>query len=41
MRPERRTTLIEREFAHYCIDIAAMSETRLVGEGLIARCKGG
>nr|XP_014348724.1 PREDICTED: craniofacial development protein 2-like [Latimeria chalumnae] len=32
-RPERRTALIARELAHYNIDIAALSETRLAGEG--------
>ncbi|BHF64970.1 hypothetical protein SprV_0200797900 [Sparganum proliferum] len=26
-RPERRTTLVERELAHYKVDIAALSET--------------
>ena len=31
-RPERRTALIEKELAHYRIDIAALSETRLADE---------
>ena len=32
-RPERRTALIARELDRYNIDIAALSETRLAGEG--------
>ena len=32
-RPERRTALIASELARYNIDIAALSETRLAGEG--------
>ncbi|BFY98783.1 hypothetical protein BsWGS_01823 [Bradybaena similaris] len=34
-RPERRTALIARELNRYKIDIAALSETRLAGEGQI------
>ena len=33
-RPERRTALIAKDFAHYRIDIAALSETRLANEGV-------
>ena len=32
-RPDRRTALVARELARYNIDIAALSETRLAGEG--------
>ena len=32
-RPQRRTALIANELARYSIDIAALSETRLAGEG--------
>lgn len=32
-RPERRTALVSRELARFNIDIAALSETRLPGEG--------
>ena len=32
-RPQRRTALIGKELARYGIDIAALSETRLAGEG--------
>ena len=32
-RPQRRTALIPNEHARYCIDIAALSETRLAGVG--------
>ena len=32
-RPQRRTALIASELARYKIDIAALSETRLAGEG--------
>jgi exonuclease III len=38
-RPERRTALIGRELARYNVDIAALSETRLAGEGQI--CESG
>ena len=34
-RPERRTALIARELSRYNIDIAALSETRLAGEGAL------
>uniref|UniRef100_H3ABH8 Reverse transcriptase domain-containing protein n=1 Tax=Latimeria chalumnae TaxID=7897 RepID=H3ABH8_LATCH len=40
-RPERRTALIARELACYNIDIAALSETRLAGEGSIEERGGG
>ena len=40
-RPERRTALVARELAHYYIDIAALSETRLAEEGLVTELKGG
>ncbi|KAL8612440.1 hypothetical protein ACOMHN_058568 [Nucella lapillus] len=40
-RSERRTALIARELARYCIDIAAISETRLEDEGSVAEPKGG
>ena len=32
-RPQRRTALIGKELARYGIDVAALSETRLAGEG--------
>ena len=32
-RPQRRTALIANELERYNIDIAALSETRLAGEG--------
>lgn len=38
-RPQRRTALIASELARYNIDIAALSETRLAGEGEL--CKRG
>lgn len=41
MRPERRTALVARELARYRIDIAALTETRLAGEGSVAELKGG
>ena len=41
MRAERRTALIARELARYRIDIAALSETRLAGEGSLAELRGG
>jgi len=31
--PERKTALVDRELARYGIDIAALSETRLIGHG--------
>ena len=34
-RPERRTTLVGREFDRYKVEIAALSETRLAEEGLL------
>ena len=41
LRAERRTALIARELARYRIDIAALSETRLAGEGSLTELKGG
>ena len=32
-RPERRTAIVAQQLADYDIDIAALSETRLAGEG--------
>ena len=32
-RPQRRTALIASELGRYHVDIAALSETRLAGEG--------
>ena len=32
-RPERRTALITAELKRYNVDIAALSETRIAGEG--------
>ena len=32
-RPERRTALVGRELDRYKVEIAALSETRLAGEG--------
>ena len=40
-RPERRTALIGRELAKYNIDIAALSETRLAGEGQLCEVGAG
>ena len=40
-RPERRTALIGRELARYKIDIAALSETRLAGEGQLCEIGAG
>lgn len=40
-RPERRTAIIARELQRCRIDIAALSETRLVGEGQLEEEKGG
>ncbi|XP_048588402.1 craniofacial development protein 2-like [Nematostella vectensis] len=34
-RPERRTALVASELGRYNIDIAALSETRLAGEGML------
>ena len=34
-RPERRTSLVGREFGRYKVEIAALSETRLAEEGLL------
>ena len=34
-RPERKTALIAKELAHYRIDTAALSETRLADEGIL------
>ena len=32
-RPRRRTALVASELGRYDVDIAALSETRLAGEG--------
>lgn len=40
-RPQRRTALVARELAHYNIDIAALSETRLANEGQLSESGGG
>ncbi|XP_035699628.1 craniofacial development protein 2-like [Branchiostoma floridae] len=40
-RPSRRTALVARELARYNIDIAALSETRLPGEGQLSELGGG
>lgn len=40
-RPERRTAMISRELRNFRIDIAALSETRLVDEGQLKEEKGG
>ncbi|XP_026502255.1 craniofacial development protein 2-like, partial [Terrapene carolina triunguis] len=40
-RPERRTALIARELVRYNIDITALSETRLPGEGFLSEPGGG
>ncbi|XP_047103703.1 uncharacterized protein LOC124722607 [Schistocerca piceifrons] len=40
-RPERRTALITQELARLDIDIAALSETRLSGEGHISEVRSG
>ena len=40
-RPERRTALVARELARYKIDIAALSETRLAGEGQLKEASSG
>ena len=39
--PERRTALVAKELARYCIDIAALSETRLSGEDQLAEMGAG
>ena len=39
--PERRTALVAKELARYCIDIAALSETRLSGEDQLAEIGAG
>ena len=40
-RPERRTALVCKELARFNIDVAALSETRLPGEGSIRECGSG
>jgi hypothetical protein len=40
-RPERRTALVARELARYDIDIAALSETRMAGEGSLVEAGAG
>ena len=34
-RPDRRTALVSKELARFDVDVAALSETRLVGTGTI------
>lgn len=41
LRPERRTDLIARELDRYGIQIAALSETRLAGEGQLTETGAG
>ena len=38
-RPERRTALIAKELERYSIDIAALQETRLQGQGQLREDK--
>ena len=40
-RPDRRTALVARELARYNVDVAALSETRLPGEGQLTEFGGG
>ena len=40
-RPHRRTALIALELSRFGVDIAALSETRLSGEGSLAEVRGG
>ena len=41
LRPEKRTSFTGRELTCYNIEIAALSEMRLPGEGSICKPKGG
>jgi len=40
-RPERRTALVSRELTRFNIDVAALSETKLLGEGQITEVGSG
>ena len=40
-RPARRSALIAQELSRYNMDIAALSETRLAGEGSLTESEGG
>lgn len=40
-RPERRTGLVVRELSRYCIQKAALIETRLANEGQLIKAGGG
>ena len=40
-RPARRTALVAQELSRYSVDIAALSETRLAGEGSLTEMEGG
>ena len=40
-RPARRSALVAQELKRYNVDIAALSETRLAGEGAITEDEGG
>ncbi|XP_076059549.1 uncharacterized protein LOC143036186 [Oratosquilla oratoria] len=40
-RPERRTALVSRELARFNVDVAALSETRIPGEGQITEVGSG
>ena len=40
-RPARRSALVAQELKRYNVDIAALSETRLAGEGTITEDEGG
>ena len=40
-RPERRTALIAKELAWYCIDITALSETKLTDVGMLREAGAG
>jgi len=40
-RPERRTALVLRELTRFNIDVAALSETKLLGEGQITEVGSG
>lgn len=40
-RPHRRTALISEELKRYDVDIAALSETRFLGEGSLREERGG
>ena len=40
-RPRRRTAIVARELSRYGVDIAALSETRISGEGSLCEAGGG